>query len=97
MTNKIAERDDENKELILKILEDRESQHSRCKSEIEDLKSQIATLQKNNMLQRVEIVYTPDNTKLRAKELETEIEQLRKNFTQVQSELKCANDPLQQK
>ena len=50
LTNKLAERDDEIKELILKILEDRESQHLGCKSEIEDLKSKIATLQKNNML-----------------------------------------------
>ena len=76
MKNKLAKRDDEIKELRLKILEDRESQHLVCKSEIEDLKSQISTLQKNTMLQRVAIVYTPDNTKLRAKELETEIEQL---------------------
>ena len=50
MDNKIAKRDDDIKELRLKILEDRESQHLGCKSEIEDLKSQIATLQKNNML-----------------------------------------------
>ena len=62
LTNKIAERDDEIKELRLKILEDRESKHLGCKSKIEDLKSQISTLQKNNMLQRVAIVYTPDNT-----------------------------------
>ena len=48
--NKLAERDDEIKELRLKILEDRESQHLGCKSE---WKSQISTLQKNNMLQRV--------------------------------------------
>ena len=92
MENKLAERDDEIKELILKILEDRESQHLGCKSE---WKSQISTLQKNNMLQRVAIVYAPDNTKFREKELETEIEQLRKKLTQVQSELKCANDRLQ--
>ena len=97
MANKIAERDDEIKELRLKILEDRESQHLGCKSEIEDLKSQIATLQKNNMLQRVEIVYTLDNTKLREKELEIETDQLKKKLTQVQSELKYANDRLQQK
>ena len=50
MENKLAERDDEIKELILKILEDRESKHLGCKSEIEDLKSQISTMQKNNML-----------------------------------------------
>ena len=49
------------------------------------------------MLQRVAIVYTPDNTELRGKELETETEQLRKKLTQVQSELKRANDRLQQK
>ena len=42
-------------------------------------------------------MYTPDNTELREKELETKTEQLRKNLTQVQSELKCANDCLQQK
>ena len=48
LKNKVAEREDEIKELILKILEDRESQHLGCNSEIEDLKSQIATLQKNN-------------------------------------------------
>ena len=83
MTNKLDERDDEIKELRLKILEDRESQHLGCKYEIKDLKSQIATLQKNNMLQQVEIVYTPDNTELRAKELETETDQLRKQLTQV--------------
>ena len=67
LKNKLGDRDDEIKELRLKILEDRESQNLRCKYEIEDLKSQIATLQKNNMLQRVAIVYTPDNTKLREK------------------------------
>ena len=61
MESKLAERDDEIKDLRLKILEDRESQLLGCKSNIEDLKSQIATLQKNNMLQRVEIVYTPNN------------------------------------
>ena len=44
LTNKLANRDDEIKELRLKILEDRESQHLGCKSEIEDLKSQIATM-----------------------------------------------------
>ena len=73
-TSKLAERDDEIKEFRLKILEDRESQHLGCKSEIEDLKSQIATLQKNNMLQRVADVYTLDNTELRSKELDTETE-----------------------
>ena len=97
LTNKRAKRDDEIKELRLKILEHRESQHLGCKSEIEDLKSQIATLQKNNILQRVAIVYTPDIIDLRAKELETEAEHLRKKMTQVQSELKYANDCLQQK
>ena len=51
LTNKLAERDDEIKELRLKTLEDRESQHLGCKFEIEDLKSQIATLQKNTILQ----------------------------------------------
>ena len=95
MANKLAERDNKIKELRLKILEDRESQHLGCKSEIEDLKSQIATLQKNNILQLVAIVYTPDNTKLRAKELEIKTEQLRKKLTQVQSMLKRANDRLQ--
>ena len=62
MANKLSERDDETNELRLKILEDRESQHLGCKYEIQDLKSQISTLQKNNMLRRVAIVYTPDNT-----------------------------------
>ena len=71
LKNKLAKRDDEIKELRLKILEDRESQHLGCKSEMEDLKSQIATLQKNNMLQRVAIMYTLDNIELRGKELET--------------------------
>ena len=42
-------------------------------------------------------MYTADNIELREKELETEIEQLRKKLTQVQSELKHANDRLQQK
>ena len=51
MENKLPERDDEIKELILKILEDRESQHLGGKYEREDLKSQIATPQKNNILQ----------------------------------------------
>ena len=50
LKNKVAEREDEIKEIRLKIPEDRESQHLGCKSEIEDLKSQIATLQKNNIL-----------------------------------------------
>ena len=62
LENKVAEREDEIKELRLKILEDRESQYLGCKYEIEYLKFQIATLQKNTMLQRVAIVYTPDNT-----------------------------------
>ena len=80
-----------------KLLEDRESKHLGCKSEIEDLKSQIATLKKNSILQRVAIVYTLDNTELRTKELETEAEQLKKKLNQVQSKLKYANDRLQQK
>ena len=42
--NKLEERDDEIKEIRLKILEDIESQHLGCNFEIEDLKSQIATL-----------------------------------------------------
>ena len=42
-------------------------------------------------------MYTPDNTELREKELETETEQLRKKLIQVQSKVKCANDHLQQK
>ena len=94
LKNKLSERDDEVKDIRLKILEDRESQHLGCKFEIEDLKSQIATLQKNNMLQQVAIVYTPNNTELRENELETETEQLKKNLTQVQFDLKCANDRL---
>ena len=94
MKNKVVEREDEIKELRLKLLENRESQHLGCKSEIKDLKSQIATLHKNNILQRVAIVYTPDNTELRAKELDTEAEDLRKKLTQVQSELRHANDHL---
>ena len=44
MENKLDERDNEIKELRLKIVEDIESQHLGCKSEIEDMKSQIATL-----------------------------------------------------
>ena len=68
-----------------------------CKFEIEDLKSEIATLQKNNILQRVAIVYTPDITDLRAKELETEAEQLKKERTHVQTELRYAKERLQQK
>ena len=51
LKNKVAEREGEIKELRLKILEDRESQHLRCKPDIEDLKSQITTLQKNNIHQ----------------------------------------------
>ena len=74
LKNKVAEREYKIKEIILKILEGRESQHLGFKFEIEYLNSQIATLQKNNMLQRVAIVYTPDNTELREKELETETE-----------------------
>ena len=42
-------------------------------------------------------MYTPDNIELTEKELETEIEQLKKNLTQIHSELKRANDHLQQK
>ena len=95
LTNKLTERNDEIKELRLEILVDRESQHLGCKSEIEDLKSQIATLQKNNIFERVAIVYTPDNTELREKELETETEQFREKLTQVQSEFKYANNRLQ--
>ena len=94
---KIAEKEDEIKELKKKLLEDRESKHLGCKSEIEDLKSQIATLKKNSILQRVGIVYTPDITDLRAKELETEAEQLRKKMSHVQSQLRHANECLQQK
>ena len=71
LKKKLAEREDEIKDLRLKLLDNQESQHLGCKSEIEDLKSQIATLQKNNILRPVAILYTPDNTELRAKELET--------------------------
>ena len=49
------------------------------------------------MLQWVAIVYTPNNTELREKELEIEIEKPRKKLTQVQFDLKHANDRIQQK
>lgn len=84
---KIDEKKDEIKELKKKLLEDRESKHLGCKSEIEDLKSQIAT----------PIVYTPDITDLMAKELDTEAEQLRKEMNHVQTQLRYANERLQQK
>ena len=42
-------------------------------------------------------MYTPDNAELREKELDTKTQHLKKKLTQVQSELKYANDHLQQK
>ena len=51
LKKKVDQREDEIKEIKLKILDNRESQHLGCKAEIENMKFQITTLQKKNMLQ----------------------------------------------
>ena len=57
-----------------------------CKNEIQELKSQIVTLQQKGILQVVAVVCALDEIELRAQWLEIEAQQLKKNLVEFYKE-----------
>ena len=72
LKKKIEKKEAEIKDLHQKLLEKGKSLHLGCDSEIQDLKSQIKSLQEKPVAEA--ILYTPSDTDLREQELKKEVQ-----------------------
>ena len=93
LKTKIAERDENIKEINNELLHNRKEQHLGCKTEIHKLKSQIVDLQQKLqstiVIEVVSILYVASEKQyLREQELENEVQKLKGQMVQVQSQLK---------
>jgi len=96
----MARKDAKIRELESKLLEGRKVQHLGCDMEIQTLKSRIADLEKELKGPAAAMsvfLVLPNKTKLRAKEQEKEIHNLKHELTEVKNQLKHTRDKLEVK
>ena len=100
MKEKMGGKDAKIRELESKLLEGRKVQHLGCDMEIQTLKSTIVDLEKElkgPAIVMSEIPVLPNETKLREKEQEKEIHNLKRELTKIKNQLKHTRDKLEVK